>query len=498
MADLSKYTAQILTEDDRPLFHEAEICASHGALRGAYVLVWIACAEGLKRKFREAVVRDGKVNKIIDRITQAESNHHSVDLTILKEAKNYGFIGDGAFQKLEHVYTMRCVYGHPYEAAPSDEELASAAAVVVGEVLGKPTLLRHGFVQPLIDNLFSDVNYLEQSETNVRSFTRDISPRIAPEVYGYLLENYVKKLEPVYDDASLEIVVKRGLWFLSEFLLSVGCALYSAEQWHNFIASSPKTMQHVILSNRSLFEAVGERARDYIISYNIMHAGTRPSRLKESERLLDEGVLSDGQKRKLQSLDIRTVKAANLKISTCYNTIISALESHDWNNQNPAVDLIAMNGRSEIAVLPPEKQEELGRNILQAAEGGSRSASTYLSAIHRDPSGLERPFLKGLIFEAFVNERLEFRFKERHMGIVLDLLTEQKNIEAELVEVIDASKPKWQIYKRTYQGIIDLVKSRSDTDLLADAMERCSKKLVYADDENEYDTSLQVEDIPPF
>ena len=142
MADLSKYTAQILTEDDRLLFHEAEICASHGALRGAYVLVWIACAEGLKRKFREAVVRDGKVNKIIDRITQAESNHHSVDLTILKEAKNYGFIGDGAFQKLEHVYTMRCVYGHPYEAAPRDEELASAAAVVVGEVLGKPTLLR--------------------------------------------------------------------------------------------------------------------------------------------------------------------------------------------------------------------------------------------------------------------------------------------------------------------------------------------------------------------
>jgi hypothetical protein len=53
-------------------------------------------------------------------------------------------------------------------------------------------------VQTLIDNLFSDVNYLEQIEASVRSFTREMSPRIAPEVYDYVPEKYIEKLETAY------------------------------------------------------------------------------------------------------------------------------------------------------------------------------------------------------------------------------------------------------------------------------------------------------------
>lgn len=395
MADISEYAARILAEEDRPLFQEAVASALYGAPRGAYILIWIAGAEGLKRKFHEAVVRDGNANQSIKRIDQAESTHHSADMVILDEAKNYGFIDDVTYQKLKYVYDMRCVYGHPYGTVPSDEELASAAAVMVNEVLGKPTLLRHGFVQTLINNLFSDVNYLEQSETSVRAFTREMSARIDPIVYKYVLEKYIEKLEPSYDDASLEVVVERGLWFLSEFLLSVGCNFYSVARWHDFTAQYPKTVQHVILSTRNLFEAVGERARDYIVSYNITQAMDRPSRLKEIEKLLDDGLLSDDQKRRLQSLDILVVKAAGLKISTCYDTIISALESRNWHKQNPAVDLIAAKDKSEIAELPPERQEELGRNILQAADGSSHSAWAYLSAIHDDQNDWPPPSSKG-------------------------------------------------------------------------------------------------------
>ena len=412
MVDLSKYTTGILTEDDRPLFQEAEASAFHGAPRGAYILIWIACAEGLKRKFREAARRDGQANTILGQIVNAENQQKSVDMIILTSAKKYGFLDDVAFQKLEYIYKMRCIYGHPYEAAPDDEELVNAAAVVVSEVLGKPTFFKHGYVQTLIERLFSDIDYLEQSEINVRSFTRDISPRIAAEVYHYVLEKYAEKLETSYGDASLGLVVERGLWFLSEFLLSVGCDFYSATQWHDFAAQRPKTTQHVILSDGRLFGAVGDRARNYIVSFNITHADTRPSRLKEIEKLLDEGLLSDEQKKKLQNLDLQVIKAANLRITTCYDAIIAALKSHDWYRQNPAIDLISSNGKSEITALSPAKQEELGRNILQAADGESSSAWTYLLAVRRDPSSLEKPFLKGLIFEAFVDEKLEFRFKK--------------------------------------------------------------------------------------
>src|SRR5579859_3141074 len=111
MADLSKYTAGILTEDDRPLFQEAVVSALHGAPRGAYILVWIACAEGLKRKFHEAALRDSKANKVLGDIAQKEAQQKSVDLFILSSAKDYGFIDDVGFQRLEYVYKMRCIYG---------------------------------------------------------------------------------------------------------------------------------------------------------------------------------------------------------------------------------------------------------------------------------------------------------------------------------------------------------------------------------------------------
>jgi hypothetical protein len=484
MADISEYAARILTEEDRPLFQEAVAAALHGAPRGAYILIWIAGAEGLKRKFHEAVVRDGNANKSIKRIDQAESTHHSADMVILDEAKNYGFIDNVTYQKLKYVYDMGCVYGHPYGTAPSDEELASAAAVVVNEVLGKSTLLRHGFVQTLINNLFSDVNYLEHSEASVRSFAREMSARVDPLVYTYLLEKYVEKIEPSYDDASQEVVVTRSLWFLSEFLLSVGCHFYSATQWHDFAAKYPKTTQYVMLSDRNIFEAVGERARDYVVSCNITQADTRPSRLKEVERLLDEGLLSEDWRRRLQSLDIWTIKTANLKISTCYDSIISALKSHNWHKQNPAVDLIAAKDRNEIAALPPEQQEELGRNILQAADGSSHAALAYLSAIHNSQDDWPHSLLKGLLFEVFVNESLEFRFKEVYPAVILDLLTKHKDIEAKLVEAIDASKPKswgWTSEKR-YQYILDLVKKKLGLNSLIEALERNRERLIRTDD----------------
>ena len=91
MADISEYTAKILDEADRPLFQEAAASALNGAPRGAYILIWIACAEGLKRKFREAAVRDGKANIILGDIDQKEKQQKSVDMFILTRAKDYGF-----------------------------------------------------------------------------------------------------------------------------------------------------------------------------------------------------------------------------------------------------------------------------------------------------------------------------------------------------------------------------------------------------------------------
>ena len=48
--DISKYIDQIFNEEDRKLFQEAVLSAQAGALRASYIMIWISCAESIKRR----------------------------------------------------------------------------------------------------------------------------------------------------------------------------------------------------------------------------------------------------------------------------------------------------------------------------------------------------------------------------------------------------------------------------------------------------------------
>jgi len=187
--DLSSYANNILADEDRPLFDEAVEAGKAGALRAAYVMIWLACAESLKRRFREAQQRDNAAGKIVGEIEAGENAHKAVDKFVLKKALEYGFVSDSGHAILNHIYEMRCIYGHPYEEAPSQEQVSCAAAVVVEHVLSKPVTLRHSFGEKLLKNLTEERNYLDDQETAVVVFAKDILPRIDKSIYDWLLDN---------------------------------------------------------------------------------------------------------------------------------------------------------------------------------------------------------------------------------------------------------------------------------------------------------------------
>ena len=143
--DLSGYADEITAEDDLPLFEEAVRSAGIGALRAAYMMIWLACAESLKRRFREAKLRDDTAGKIVGEIEDQEKEHRAIDKYLLDQAHEYGFLSDSGQAMLNQVYEMRCLYAHPYQEAPSPEKVTDAAATVVELVLSKPVKLRHGY-----------------------------------------------------------------------------------------------------------------------------------------------------------------------------------------------------------------------------------------------------------------------------------------------------------------------------------------------------------------
>ena len=62
--NIQPYIDRAPTEEDRVLLTEVQASLRGGALRAAYIMTWIACAESLKRRFREAQARDSRAGKM--------------------------------------------------------------------------------------------------------------------------------------------------------------------------------------------------------------------------------------------------------------------------------------------------------------------------------------------------------------------------------------------------------------------------------------------------
>ena len=199
---IAKYLDRVLDDTDRPLFEEAVKVASVGAYRSAYVMIWLSCAESFKRRFREASIRDHNATQITGEIERKELNKQAIDKYILEKAREYGFVSEVGFHQLSHVYESRCIYGHPYEEAPSEEQLLHAAAAVVGIVLSQPVKLKQGYGKLIITSLMGDDNFLDDLEEAVGQYADDILLRIDESLYPWFLHAYWGELEKIARDPS--------------------------------------------------------------------------------------------------------------------------------------------------------------------------------------------------------------------------------------------------------------------------------------------------------
>lgn len=461
--DLSCYAEKIIDAEDRPLFEDAVAAANAGALRAAYIMIWLSCAESLKRRFREAYKRDGEAGKYLGEIEKLEKEHKAIDKPLLEKAKGYGFISDLERLILEHIYEKRCVYAHPYENEPSQEQLIEASTSVVNLVLSKPVKLRHSFAKGLIQELLENPNYLDDHKNSIQSFTREILERIDKSIFPWLLDNYWKGLEKIANDPSLRLFIDRGFWFSHTMLTTVDTNILSPEEWHEKSCKYPKTLMRVC-GNIDIFDKIGERAQDSVVGYIIDESENNPSILFFLDALKNKGVLTERQLARFNEhvFDMRCKDLIHTRImtNTLYNNIIRDLKSYNWYTQNPAIQIIDSNGSEQIASLSEEQQIVLGRNVLQSAQGGARSAIDFIRKISTDNKIWPFSFISGIVIEAFVNEKHEIRFKTDLLDAILSILdklecSDRDTIINKIILSVEKGRPKdhW-ITKTDFEDII--------------------------------------------
>lgn len=479
VVDIGKYASKILSDQDRPLFDDAVKAAKVGALRAAYVMIWLACAESLKRRFREAQTRDHTAGKIVGEIDDMERQHKAVDRFLLDKALEYGFVSDSAHATLSQVYELRNIYGHPYQEAPSKEKVMDAAATVVQHVLSKTVRLRQGFGKQMLEALLADRNYLDDYEPTVMTFAKTIVQRLDESIHAWLLDEYWKELERMSDDSSMGVFVRRGMWFCRTLLLEVDVATFTHDDWHNRCTQFPKTMIGMC-SNADIFEKIGERAQDSLVGLILEESETRASVLLNLEKLNDEDALSCRQQERfigaVSDFPTSTILASGLSTKTCYTRLIDALESHNWYTQNPAVDMIAMNGPDQAIKLTNEQQVNLGRNILQAAEGTAARAVEFLAKLASDTTQWPVGVVRGIALESFVNESDQVRIKARNLNYVLSMLAKLSSIQrdeimGQIEASVNAGTVKYWSYTDEVGGVICSLHAHEWSVPLAKALE---------------------------
>ncbi len=491
MVDLRKYIDQIIEIEDIPLVEEADKAAGCGAFRAAYIMIWIACAESLKRRFREAGRRDGNAGGVSRHIQDMESRHEAVDRKLLDEAKKYGFITDSEYTELMHIYDMRCVYGHPYEQAPSEEQVIHAVAIVVKNVLSKTVKMREGFVAQLLDKMTKEIHYLDDQDNVISDFAREIITKIDKSVFGYMLIKYWKELERISTDATMTVFYHRGIIFTQAVLLASDFEVFTDDEWHNKVCEFPQTLINVF-SLPVLYHKVGSKAQDVLVGEIIERSEARPSIIQILEGIEVAECLSQRQKERFHE-QIAIMKSSNLynaklSLSLCFETVICDLSSRNFYVQNPAVEFISSCGYQQVERLGEIKQCLLGRNILQAAEGGAVKAKSFIRELTQNLSGYSLSFIEGIVLECFTNESNEIRFKSECLNMVLMVLdklneNERSEIIDKLIGSINIGQPKYSlIMKSELEEVLSLLAEKVWADKVRECLEE-KKELLLGNNE---------------
>lgn len=485
-SDLRGYVGRIASEEDRPLFDDAVKAAGVGALRAAYLTIWLACAESLKRRFREAQIRDDNAGKIVGEFEQMEEQQRAVDKFLLDKARDYGFLSITDHSQLGQVYDNRCIYGHPYQTAPSPEKVSDAAATVVELVLSKPVKLRHGYCDKLLTDLLEDKNYLDNQESAVSAFAEVILPKIDENLHGWLLDRYWGKLEPISDDASMAPFFLRGAWFTRAVLKKIGSRVFAFNDWHERTSRFPNTLS-IVCSVDHIFAQIGTEAQNSLVGIILDRSEAKASVLSYLQQLDDDGALSERQQQRfvqrVAEMKIADVLASGVSTKVCYHKLIQSLKSHNWYVQNPAVDLLVSNGPQQAAELPVEQQVELGRNILQSAEGYSSSALEFLERELGEGNGWPSGLVRGMALEMFTNELNKVRLKVRCLNYVLLALhscncEQRREIITDIVETIRVGTPTGSARPERFEETIQQLNARPWAEPLVEILQDNEEELV--------------------
>ena len=257
---------KIKHKDDRPLIQDAIKLCENGFYRASYIMAWLSCAESLKRRFHELGKRDSEIGKLFKEINELEKQHKSVDNKIIEGAFNCNLISDTEQEKLAYFFKMRCIYSHPYEDSPSEIDCNQIIESVIDIVLSRPILLKEGGISFILKRLTEEKSFLTDSTKEIENYVSEITPLIDPKKYSFLCDKYLKFLEGMTKDQYKDILYKRGICFIREFVKKIGTKnIWSNEDFENILYEYRNSSLN-IFATLNIFKSLSSKYQSIIVN----------------------------------------------------------------------------------------------------------------------------------------------------------------------------------------------------------------------------------------
>lgn len=436
LRDLENYIAE---ERDKILFKEVLSCFESKSFRAAFIINWIMIVESLRAKFEEIAYHDSKVKReVIDKLKLLENEKKATDKFLIEESKKYGWIDEEGQVKLLHLYELRGAYAHPLNLAPLDYETDCAIRQGVDLVLSKPTLLSYGFIDSLINSIFNEHHFMENDSEEIKVEAKKYIKRINPNVYKYLFKKLIENIKLIFSDSGKIRYIRRGREFL--YVLLTEHIGNNADQWEikKKINEGNDFLSKIIL-NIEIWRIMPVDVATIVFNYEIEPPPedngevNKPHlmSMKKIYNLKKEALLNERQLDKynqtLMQYNSRMKKFIGIPLEEYVFDIIDELKSYDWYTQNPAIELI--NEIEDLQVLDNSTLVNLGRNILQASNGGARSAESFIKCLDGETiSNWPPALIEGIFLETIINERSTLRFK-KFLIEMIDLICNLETVE---------------------------------------------------------------------
>lgn len=446
-------------EEDKVLLNEAKIGAENGALRSAYIMLWLACVESIKRRFKDLEPFDNVIGSVNADIRRKEEAGQSIDKFLVGKYLEHGYIESMEHRSLLEIYSSRCIFAHPYERAPREGKVMSALEDIGEMVINRPLKFRQGFASRKINEFLTNPQFVSNRRESVETFAEDVFQKTDDSIHFWIVKTLCNET-----DVSDPTLYEKAMFFIQKFLCLSDIKIFDGQDLPSFI------LKHVILVHSlckpSLFKQLDGRSKEVVVNSIFNWSKNDKTFFRNIYELYSKELLearaAEEFKDSLNAQDIKELYQIGIPSNHIFDRLINEFKSSNWYRQDDAMKLVHNMHPDGILSLSDQQLFILGNNILQAAVGGERNSKSFIRTLYLTSNKWPASMIKGIFAENFINDNNKVRPK-------LDYLSESINGVRQL-KVEDISKIADDLHQRLSSygkfNREELVWSPSDLDIV--------------------------------